>query len=129
MISNNAIRPFRAGAENGVPHDGSIVGATLVVAHDDVAMDDGAVVGVGDVPVDNHIRTDDVVVVGAGLVPAHGKMPGDDDVAVVGAGLVSAHGRMPAHDRATTRVAPTSCSYTGRDDCLSVATNLEGLVE
>jgi hypothetical protein len=109
MISNNAIRPFRAGAENGVPHDRSIVGATLVVAHDDVAMDDGAVVRAGDVSVNNHVPTDDGVIVGAGVVPAHGKMP--------------------AHDRATTRVAPAGCSYTGRDDCLSVATNLEGLVQ
>jgi hypothetical protein len=37
MISNNAIEPFPTGAETEVPHDGPAVGATLVVAHDNVA--------------------------------------------------------------------------------------------
>jgi len=80
--------------DSNMTHRRGAVGATLVVAHDDVPahdddmpMDDSAVVGVGNVPVNNHVPADDGVVVGAGLVPAHG--------------------RMPAHDRATTRVAPT----------------------
>jgi len=45
MIVNDAIHPFTAGAENRVPHHGSIVGAGLVPAHDAVLTDDGAIVG------------------------------------------------------------------------------------
>ena len=60
-------------------------------------------------------------------VEAENRVPHHD--LIVGAGLVPALGRMPAHNRATTRVAPTGCSYTGRYDPVLVATNLEGLVK